>query len=319
MTDRSSNSEAETRTSRWLRWLTMPLAGLGQIMFQNSPLTGAFFLTGIAVQSPVVAVGGALGAVTGTLTATGLGYKQAEIRDGLYGYNAALAGMALAALQQPGLVLFAVALFAAMLTVPLTHLMREKLPVPAYTAPFVVMTWLALFVCQQLQILPVGNTAAQANSKEVLNVAAAVIKGLSEVMFQANVLTGVLFLVGILFCSWKGMLWAIAGSFLGLLAGLSHHAPEGSLSLGLLGYNAALAAMALALYRPSVVLPVFGALLTVPLTEQFPQVGLATLTAPFVLASWIVIGLDRLDKTLGGERLDQLNENRLPEASQIPE
>ena len=84
----------------------------------------------------------------------------------------------------------------------------------------------------------------------------------------------------------------------GLLIGLENHAPKENLALGIYGYNAALAAMALALYRRSILLPIVAAVVSVPITEKFPQIGLAPLTAPFVIASWVVIALDRLDRKL---------------------
>ena len=52
------------------------------------------------------------------------------------------------------------------------------------------------------------------------------------------------------------------------------------------------------LYRRSILRPIMGAVLSVPITETFPLMGLATLTAPFVLASWVVIALDKVDETL---------------------
>jgi urea transporter len=106
-------------------------------------------------------------------------------------------------------------------------------------------------------------------------------------------------------CSWKGAVWAVIGSLLGLLTGLEQNAPVANLSIGIYGYNAALTAMALALYRPSILLPVVGAVLSVPITENFPFVGLATLTTPFVLAMRAIIALNRLDAKLDSVRLNE--------------
>ena len=84
---------------------------------------------------------------------------------------------------------------------------------------------------------------------------------------------------------------------LGMLVGVSHHDSAAQLSLGIYGYNASLAAMALTLYRRSLLLPLVAAFISVPITENFlPLTGLAPLTAPFVLASWATIALDKADK-----------------------
>jgi urea transporter len=78
--------------------------------------------------------------------------------------------------------------------------------------------------------------------------------------------------------------------------------PE-SIALGLYGYNATLAAVALFLWRRSLIPPLLGILLSVPLTELLPMLGLPALTAPFVLATWIVLSFGWLDGRLFGEKV----------------
>ena len=46
------------------------LRGLGQVMFQGHAGTGMLFLVGIAVASPLMAVGALIGAVLGPVVAT---------------------------------------------------------------------------------------------------------------------------------------------------------------------------------------------------------------------------------------------------------
>ncbi len=77
--------------------------------------------------------------------------------------------------------------------------------------------------------------------------------------------------------------------------------PAGSASI--YGYNAALAAIGLYLWRPSLVVPILGAFLSTPLTELFPRIhdffpgfNPAALTAPFVFACWIVLAIGALEK-----------------------
>jgi urea transporter len=75
-----------------------------------------------------------------------------------------------------------------------------------------------------------------------------------------------------------------------------------NIALGLYGYNATLAAVALYLWRRSLIPPLLGILLSVPLTELVPRLGLPALTAPFVLATWLVLALGWLEGRLLGER-----------------
>ena len=64
-----------------------------------------------------------------------------------------------------------------------------------------------------------------------------------------------------------------------------------NVALGLYGYNATLVAVALFLQKRTVILPLLGAVLSVPITDLVPMLGLPALTAPFVLATWLVIAL----------------------------
>lgn len=278
--------------------LVSPLTGLGQIMFQDSPSTGAFFLAGIAIASPLMAAGAALAVVVGTLVAYLLRYDRSDIRDGLYGFNAGLVGIALLFNYEPQGLIFVLIIVGAACSTLVTREMRRRVPFPTYTTPFIVTTWVALFIAQRLQVPAVVHPSPP----ETLDVSEAIVKGISEVMFQANTVTGMLFLVGILLNSWRAALVAVAGSLIGMLVGVSHHDPVANLALGIYGYNASLAAMAMTLYRRSLLLPLVAAFVSVPITEHFSVLtGLAPLTAPFVLASWLTIALDKADQKFAVE------------------
>ena len=61
-------------SSRLLRFVDINLRGIGQVMFQDNPLTGALFLAAIgwgsyAAGAPRVAIAGLLAVVVATLTA----------------------------------------------------------------------------------------------------------------------------------------------------------------------------------------------------------------------------------------------------------
>ena len=132
-------------------------------------------------------------------------------------------------------------------------------------------------------------------------------------MFQASLWTGLLFLVGIALSDWEHAVWVLLGSIVGMLVG-SYHAtaaarvldPESlverglleNVALGLYGYNATLAAVALFLWRRSLIPPLLGMLLSVLLTDLVPMLGLPALTAPFVLATWLVLAFGWLDRRL---------------------
>jgi urea transporter len=63
-------------------------------------------------------------------------------------------------------------------------------------------------------------------------------------------------------------------------------------------YNAVLAALAFSSQRQQPWLPLLGIVLALLVTPLFAAVGLATLTAPFILAGWLIrAGIQMLGKT----------------------
>jgi urea transporter len=276
-------------------WLA-PLIGLGQIMFQESAVTGAFFLVGIAVASPLMAFGAALATVVGTLTALLLRFDKSEIKAGLFGFNSALVGIACYFYLEPVPATHGFLIVGSIAASIVTYLMRRYLPFPSYTAPFIVVTWAVLAVAPLVGV----HFLPHSGGPDRLDLWSAVSEGLSEVMFQANNWTGLLFLTGIALNSWKQAGWALLGSVVGLVIAVWVHDPDTKISAGLFGYNAALASMALALQRRLIIYPILAALVSVPITELFPYLPLQTLTAPFVLASWAVLAWDVLERRFQG-------------------
>src|SRR5262245_15128918 len=76
--------------------------GIGQVFFQENALTGALFALGIAVSSPLMAIGAVVGAAIGTATAWVLKFDKSETHAGIYGFNATLVGIATLFFFRPG-------------------------------------------------------------------------------------------------------------------------------------------------------------------------------------------------------------------------
>ena len=275
------------------------LRGLGQVMFQRHAGTGLLFLIGMAFGSPWLAVGAAVGGAIGPLVAWLLRRDRAAIADGLYGYNSALVGAAAGFFLPPNLTTLALAAGGAALAVPVTGLLR-RLPFPAYTTAFVIVAWGMLLLAGDLgDRLPATAAAEPVLRPGWTGLAEEVLAGLAEVMFSANVASGVCFLAGIAWSAWRQAIVAVAGAALGTCLAIYHGDPAGQLALGIYGYNAALAAMAAWLAWPSLVPAALAACVSVPLTEFFPSnFGVPALTAPFIMAAWIVLLLLRLDRSL---------------------
>ncbi len=286
------------------------LRGIGQVFFQENALSGLCFALGIAAGSPALALGAVAGAAIGTATARLARFDAGETAAGIYGFNATLVGLASLFFFKfgPGLaVLLVVGCVAATF---LTRLVRTALPFPTYTGPFIVTTWALVLVGGALGLAANPGAAPLIPNPPLPLAIEATAHGVGQVMFQGSLWAGLLFLAGIALGDTRHALLVLAGSVVGMLLA-SHHATEAyraldperlverslydNIRLGLYGYNSALAAVALYLWRRSLIPALLGMLVAVPLTELLPLTGLPALTAPFVLATWIVQLLGRLD------------------------
>ncbi len=126
------------------------LRGIGQVVFQNNPVSGAIILGALFFNSWIYGAICLLGAVVSTLTARLLDADKGLIADGLFGFNGALVGLALVAFTSanfrtgavPSLPMFVYILFAAAMTSVVFSAIGALLQphkVAALTAPYVLV------------------------------------------------------------------------------------------------------------------------------------------------------------------------------------
>jgi urea transporter len=264
-------------------WAEALLNGFSQIFLQRQPLCGLLCLLAILIGAPALFGGALLGGVAGLLTAQRRGYPKAERQAGLYSYNGVLLGLlisqhfAWSALLPP--LILACGGLAAMLTRQWLKHADEPNDLPAYTAPFVGLGWLLLGTVPQ-------NTFAL-GEPDTLAILTAPFTGLAQIMLLDQPMAGALIALGLWLANRRAAGWALIGASVGVLLALWLDEPAGAL-LGLHSYNPALAAMALSQMRRQPWLPLLGILLAILLTPGFAALHLPALTAPFILACWLV-------------------------------
>lgn len=285
--------------------------GVGQVIFQDHALTGLLFVLGVAAGSPVMAAGLLAGSAIGSAVAWGLKFDRGEVLAGIHGFNPALVGIATLFFFDPGALSLLLLVAGCVAAALLTYAARKFVPFPTYTAPFIVTTWVVAAVGPAVGAAPAGpGYDLRLPDLPVGPAFESVAHGVGQVMFQASVWTGLLFAAGIAVSNREHAWLVVLGAAVGALVAAYHvDAADRSLDpeqlvergqfenirFGLYGYNAALAPLALFLYRRSVVAPLLGAMLTVPLTEFVPRLGVPALTAPFVLATWAVLALGHFE------------------------
>ena len=299
-----------------LRFADIGLRGFGQVMFQDNPVTGIFFLAAIAWGSivagvPHVLLAGVLGVVASTLTAIWREGDTEALRAGLYGYNGVLVGLALATFFAPGAALWVyVALGAAVSTVATlgtTNLLKPS-GAPALTSPFVAVTWIMLLVTSGFAGLscvglPAAGVVAPFEPAPPVSVGigaylVGTLLSISQVFLKASVVSALLFLAGLAVSSVPAALFALGGAMLAVAVAHAFGAESDLVTQGLLGFSPVLTAIALGVTfrRPSLKTTLYAALGVIftvvaqaALNVALRPFALPALTAPFVLVSWMFL------------------------------
>ena len=293
-----------------LGFLDSVLRGVGQVMLQNNSYAGLLFLIGIFYNSALFGFAVLVGTVASTVTAMLLGVKRSNVREGLFGFNGALVAVALLYFLQPDLLAWCYVIIAsACTTVVIAALLKvlDTWKVPALTAPFVFTTLCFVLACARFgrlhstHLLPTAGLPKAATVEGIVTmstVAYGLFSGVAQVFFQANVITGILFTIGLLVSSRAACVAALCGSLMGLLAAWGLGAAEPAIRAGAFGFNSVLTAIALGsvFFVRDVASTVYTALAVVVTAVVFAAVsaalepiGIPALTSPFVIVVWLFL------------------------------
>ena len=265
--------------------------GIGQVMFQNNALSGLFMLIGIFLNSWQMGILAVCGNIISTLTAHFSGYKYDDIKNGLYGFNGTLVGIAVGVFLQLSVGSLIMLIIASALSTWIAYFFNQQRLIPGFTAPFILAVWGMLGVCSWL--ISVSYTVI--DTTQNINYFQAFCLGIGQVMFQGNtVLAGLFFLIGILINSRKATLYTILGALLPIPLAILLEVDATNLNAGLMGYNGVLCAIALGgTTWKSGVWAGCSVLLSTALQILGMGLGIITLTAPFVISVWIIIMIQK--------------------------
>jgi urea transporter len=269
-----------------LQFVEAMLRGLGQVMLQNNWVTGIAFLAGIFYSSPIMGMGALLGVFAGTIAAVLLGYEKKEVEGGFFGANGALVGIAMFFFFQGSVLMAVFALIGASLSTLVRKIMLEKHILP-FTFPFVLVSWASFIV---LSAMGIPQAVHGATSTTALDAVSSVLLGAGQVMFQANAITGALFIIGLAASSAVVAGYALFGAALGAAAALMLGFSLSSVNLGIFGFNAVLCGIAFADKKPiSIAFAAVAIIFSVLIIQGMLASGVIALTSPFVFATWLTI------------------------------
>jgi urea transporter len=267
------------------------LRSLGQIVLQAHAGTGACLLAALALTAPRLACAALIGATAANVCAVVAGHAQASIRDGLAGYNGALAGLAAFTFIGDAATAAAVALIAGGATGWIAEPLSRRLARARqglYSAPCLIATWI------WLPLHPGGAPGAAADAPLALNgaplpvaahAAAGILSGLAQTTFASGAAAGLCVLTGLAWSSRRAAAYALGGAVLASALEIACGATPDAFASGLAGFNGALAALAVCTLgtRPAIC----ATMLAAALHLAAARCGLPVMTAPFVLASWM--------------------------------
>ncbi len=293
------------------------LRGGGQVMFQCNAWTGLLFLCGIfwgsyETGSPQVAWGALVGVAASTVAGflfSNRGCAPTDGEQGLWGFNGILVGCAFPTFMANTWTMWLALVICAMTTTWVRQGFNNVMApwkINSLTFPFVFMTWLFLWCAREMTGLAPAGMSAPTDEFHVVSafdssfgsLVVYWLKGIAQVFLIDSWVTGIFFLAALAVSSWVAAVWAAVGSAIALAVAIIFGVSGASLEEGLYGFSAVLTAIALGctFYKPNIasaVWCVIGTIVTVfvqaGMNALMAPWGLATLTGPFCLTTWLFL------------------------------
>lgn len=282
------------------------LNGIGQVYFTSSVVTSLLLLLSISVESLPLAFLTLFGASCSYGFALYTNKPPQDIDNGMYGLNGALIALFIGNFFDVNAWLILVVALGSLITVPIAKIVFSFKKYRGYTSAFIVTSW-SIYMIQSGLNLPFftpSNTTSQSAALLAFNdwlnlpsMAITLLKGISQVSFINNEISGLVILAAIAFNNIKLALWVALAVIFSTAFSYSIGVSDELIKQGLYGYNAVLATLALVLYQripwPLIILSM---LLSCLVTLGFHKLQLVPLTAPFILSTWTAVYLSGLLK-----------------------
>jgi urea transporter len=278
------------------------LKGIGQIMLQENRWTGLLFLIGIFMGSCQGGVAVLLSTMAGTFTAMKLKYDPSEINAGLYGFSAALVGVALSFVFQTTVLIWVLIILGGALAAVIQHFFIQK-KIPVFTLPFIIITWVCVFVLHHFTQIPPSEMISAAAAPTDYDDFLTCTNAFGEVIFQGGILSGIIFFVAVFISSPVAALYGFASAIIGSYISHMNGEPIEEIRMGLFGFNAVLSAIVFSGVKKKDGLWVLVAVVITVVIDDLlvdhntlNEFG-GVLTFPFVAGTWITLLIQKLFKT----------------------
>lgn len=259
--------------------LSALLASISQIYFVNRPLAGLLITLGVWWASPYMALSMLIATFSAVLLAQVLKFDATLQREGCYGFNAALVGLALALFAPPstGLLVASAVLGAA--SGLIYAYWNRVFKFPCYTFAF------------NLLILPWLYWNGQRLADEVPSDYEFSLSAIGQVIFLPDTIPAVLVCAALLLAGIGMLGWAFVGAIIASGTATLLLINPDYINFGLTGYNGVLAAIAMFWHQFKPSWSIAAAAIAGLMTALMLKTGLPMLTMPFVLSCWLCLAL----------------------------
>ncbi|WP_406500702.1 urea transporter [Streptomyces sp. NBC_00846] len=290
-----------------MAYLVASVRGVGQVDLQPGIWTGAFILAGLWVAGWRIGLFATLGTLISTATAYALGVDRSGIALGLQGYSGCLTGIALVTSLGHHAATYVLAVVGAIMCTLLMATLTTLLApyrLTALTAPFCLVSGVMVVGASSFDRIwhgapkTVASTTRGDTGISWDDLWHAFFTNVSQIFLVGEWYVGLIMLVGLAFAGVRVVLFAAAGSIVGIVAAWALGAPTALIAGGIYGYNAVLVAIAVgAVFLTGTVwngaYALFGCAattgLTASLTSFFKPFGGHTFTWPFILTTWVLM------------------------------
>ncbi|HRP88616.1 MAG TPA: urea transporter [Edaphocola sp.] len=265
--------------------------GLGQIMLQDNAITGLLFFVGICLHSFTMGIAAIVASFIGSLTALFAKFDQDRQEQGLFGFSAALIGVAIVLFLKPSFLYFATLIIASITAAFLQNFFIQK-KIAAFTLPFVLLTWIILFFSKYFfpeLIIAQSPLGLNDYDKYVFP-----FKAYGQVIFQSEFYIGILFFVAVALHNLRAAIFGLLGSLLATGCAYILKIPLINIFNGLSSFNAVLCAFVFSeKAKGQIVWAIFSVVLSVIIGAIMTKLSLTMLTFPFVISCFLVILLKK--------------------------
>lgn len=289
------------------------LNSYSQIFFSDNKVF-ALILVLVSFVDIYAGMAGLLSVVITNLTGIYLGFDKRVINKGLYGFNSLLAGLCLGIYFSPGLLLFIIIILSAVLTLFIAVSLQGvigKYALPYLSIPFLISAWILTLSTRNMSFLGISergiftlNELYTIGGQDIVNVyewwnnigIARPLKiyfiSLGAILFQYNLLSGILISIGLLYYSRISFVLSLLGFFTAFYFYELVGASISETSYSYIGFNYILTSIAIGgffiipsirSYLWTIFLVPIVALFTLSLSTIFTTITLPVYALPFNL------------------------------------